>query len=101
MLLLLCRRTLVVGDDHRFTGYKELMKPIRDGAQGGIPWFVILDASGQKLATSNDLKTGENIGFPGEERGQIHFANMLNRTRQRMTEQEIESKIKSATDIGT
>jgi len=86
--------------DHRYTGYKELMKPIRDGAQGGIPWFAILDASGQKLATSNDLKTRENIGFPGEKSGQIHFANMLNTTRQRMTEQEVESMIKSATDIG-
>jgi len=86
--------------DHRYTGYKELMKPIRDGAEGGIPWFAILDASGQKLATSNDLKTGENIGFPSEEGAQVHFASMLNTTRQRMTEQEVESLIKSTKDIG-
>ena len=79
--------------DHRWTGAMEIMKELRGEAEGGIPWMVILDAQGNKLATSNIPKSGSNIGFPSEPEGQVHFANMLKETRQRMTDQEIDDLI--------
>lgn len=82
--------------DHRWTGAMEIMKELRGEAEGGIPWMVILDAQGNKLATSNLPKSGSNIGFPSEPEGQVHFANMLKDTRQRMTDQEIDDLISAA-----
>ncbi|EMI16178.1 thioredoxin H-type [Rhodopirellula maiorica SM1] len=80
---------ILVKMDHRWEGAYELMKEMREGAKGGIPWFAILDASGKKLATSNDEKTGDNIGFPSSKQGQAHFAFMLNQTRQRLSEEDV------------
>ncbi len=81
--------------DHRWTGAVELMAKLREGAEGGIPWFAILDSEGKKLATSNDSKTGQNIGYPAEPSGQIHFAAMLNATRNRLTESDVVSLIQA------
>ncbi|HUG69165.1 MAG TPA: thioredoxin family protein [Pirellulaceae bacterium] len=75
--------------DHRYNGARELMAELRDGAEGGIPWFVILDADGEKLATSNDQVTKRNVGYPSETSGQKHFEHMLKLTRQRLTDEEI------------
>jgi hypothetical protein len=69
------------------------MKELRGDAEGGIPWMVVLDSQGNKLATSNIPESGANIGFPSEPEAQIHFANMLKTTRQRMTDQEIDDLI--------
>lgn len=82
--------------DHRWTGAIEIMKEYRGEAQGGIPWCVILDAKGNKLATSNHLKSGDNIGFPSDADGQKHFAHMFKLTRIRMTDEEIEELTKAA-----
>lgn len=79
--------------DHRWTGAKEIMAKFRDGAEGGIPWFAILDNHGEKLATSNDPSTGKNIGFPSEPSGRKHFSNILDATRQRMTETDVQALI--------
>ena len=81
--------------DHRWTGAREIMAELRDGEGGGIPWFTILDAQGKKLATSNDPKTGDNIGFPSGVKGEAHFAKMLNDTKQRMSENDVQSLINS------
>ncbi|MGB7326385.1 MAG: carboxypeptidase regulatory-like domain-containing protein [Rubripirellula sp.] len=75
--------------DHRFTGAREIMADLRDGASGGIPWFAILNADGEKLATSNHFESGDNIGFPSSEDGQAHFKKMLIETKITMTEEEI------------
>jgi hypothetical protein len=77
--------------DHRFTGAREIMAELRDGASGGIPWFAILDASGDKLATSNHFESGDNIGFPSSDEGQAHFKKMLLDTRLSMTDEEIDA----------
>jgi hypothetical protein len=79
--------------DHRWTGAMEIMKELRGDAEGGIPWMVILDSQGNKLATSNIPESGANIGFPSEPEAQVHFANMLKATRQRMTDKEIDDLI--------
>ncbi|XZE18297.1 M56 family metallopeptidase [Pirellulaceae bacterium SH449] len=82
--------------DHRWTGAREIMAKLRDGASGGIPWFAILDSSGNVLSTSNEPESGDNIGFPREASGQKHFANMLKATRQRMTDAEIAQLVAAA-----
>jgi hypothetical protein len=79
--------------DHRWTGAIEIMRQLRDGASGGIPWFAILDSSGKKLATSNLPDSGENIGFPSSKEGREHFANMLKSTRQHMTDQDLDDLV--------
>ncbi|TWU42124.1 carboxypeptidase regulatory-like domain-containing protein [Novipirellula artificiosorum] len=84
---------ILVKMDHRLPGARDVMKEIRDGADGGIPWYAILDASGTKLVTSNEPDDGQNIGYPSSKTGQAHFANMLNQTRQRMSEEQVKQLV--------
>ena len=79
--------------DHRFTGAREIMAELRDGGSGGIPWFAILDASGDKLTTSNHFESGDNIGFPSSDEGRAHFKKMLLDTRLSMTDEEIDALV--------
>ena len=76
--------------DHRFTGAREVMAELRDGADGGIPWYAILDTNGEKLATSNHFESGDNIGYPASEEGRAHLKQMLFETRLSMTDEVIE-----------
>jgi hypothetical protein len=80
--------------DHRWTHAGEVMKEIRKGAQGGIPWTAILGADGKVLVTSNDPE-GNNIGFPSTQPGIEHFAAMLRKTSIRLTEGEIAKLLKA------
>lgn len=70
---------------------------------GGIPWIAILDAKGKPLATS-DGPDG-NIGYPSTPQGIEHFISMLNRTRKRLSDDqlgELKRQIqKDAADRGT
>ena len=76
--------------DHRWTGSSEIMKKIRVGAQGGIPWWAILDADGKILTTSNnDEEDGQNIGFPSSISGREHYQKMLEKTAIRLNSMEI------------
>ena len=83
--------------DHRWIGAVEIMQKLRGGAEGGIPWFAILDSEGETLVTSNIPDSGDNIGFPSEPKAIEHFANMFKLTRQRMTDQEIADLILAVT----
>lgn len=80
--------------DHRWTGSREMMKTMRAGAQGGIPWWAILDQDGKVLVTSND-EEGTNIGFPGEQSGREHFRSMLEKTAIRLTPMDINTLVES------
>jgi hypothetical protein len=80
---------ILVKMDHRWTGARERMKQFRQEADGGIPWFAVLDSDGKVLATSNEAKSGENIGYPSDDAGRQHFRAMLTATRQRLTDDEI------------
>ena len=76
--------------DHRYTGAREIMKELRDGASGGIPWYAILDAEGERLATSNHSESGDNMGYPSSDKGREHFKSMLLETRLSMTADDID-----------
>ncbi len=82
--------------DHRWTGAMEIMRAMREQASGGVPWYAILDAQGNKLITCNEPKSGDNIGFPSGEDGLEHFETMFKSTRQRMTDQDISDLLKAA-----
>ncbi len=64
-------------------------------ASNGIPWYVILDAAGKPLITSNAKEKEEygssNIGFPSSKSGIDHFMSMLRETAPRLSEQVLAS----------
>jgi thiol-disulfide isomerase/thioredoxin len=63
-------------DVDRMTSGKDVMKKYRPEESGGIPWFTVLDAKGEKLATS-DLLQGQNIGYPAEPKEINAFMSMI------------------------
>jgi thioredoxin-related protein len=75
-------------DIDRMQGAAEVHTRYRKNDKGGIPWFVMLDAKGQALATS-DAAEG-NIGFPFTDSEIVHFVTMLKTSRSRMTDAEID-----------
>jgi protocatechuate 3,4-dioxygenase beta subunit len=77
--------------DHRLDGAFEIMKELRDGGPGGIPWFAILDSDGKKLVTSNKPRDDQNIGFPSSPSGREHFGRMFKETSERITEADVDS----------
>jgi thiol-disulfide isomerase/thioredoxin len=65
-------------------------------ATNGVPWYVVLDADGTPLITSNadeaDAQYGSsNIGFPSSKAGIDHFLTMLRRTAPRLSDQALAS----------
>jgi hypothetical protein len=78
--------------DHRWIGAREMMKELRDGADGGVPWWAILSENGKVLVTSND-EDGNNIGYPRSKSEQAHFRTMLEQTAIRLTADEITSLV--------
>jgi hypothetical protein len=82
--------------DHRWTGTREIMEKLRDGAPGGIPWWTILDANGKVLVTSNNDKAeGKNIGFPVSPSEYEHVRSMLKQTAIRLGEQDINKLVEA------
>jgi thioredoxin-related protein len=75
-------------DMDRMTGAKEVLARFNASASGGIPWFVILDAKGKPIVTSDGPKG--NIGFPAEEHEIVHFVKMLNTSKKLLTDADID-----------
>jgi len=65
-------------DTERTTGGKELAAKYGWGPDIGVPFFVITDANGRKLADSNGPKG--NVGFPGEPYEIAHFKSAIEKT---------------------
>jgi hypothetical protein len=61
---------------------KDVLATYRQGEAGGIAWFVILDAKGKALATSDGPKG--NMGYPGEPHEIEHFLAMLKQASRKM-----------------
>jgi thiol:disulfide interchange protein len=55
------------------------------GAKAGLPFYVFLDATGRKIADSNAMPDGGNIGFPGTEKEIQAFLGLLGRTAPRLS----------------
>ena len=55
------------------------------GGKAGLPFFVILNANGEKIADSNRLPGGKNIGCPATPEEVAAFDHILIETAPRMT----------------
>ena len=73
-------------DQDRMANGKTVAALLRQGRQGGIPWFVFTNAELAPLATSDGPKG--NCGFPAKEHEIEHFLDML-RTTERFEDAEL------------
>jgi beta-lactamase regulating signal transducer with metallopeptidase domain len=80
-------------DRWRFRNGQQVMRRLRTGKDGGIPWMAILDSKGKTLTTSDGPKG--NIGYPGEPEEIDFFLKMLAATAQRITPQQYAALRKS------
>jgi hypothetical protein len=68
-------------------GGEEVLKWLR-GEKSGLPFYVILDQAGTKLADSNVMPGESNIGFPGSQEEIAAFDKILERNAPRMTNEQ-------------
>jgi thiol:disulfide interchange protein len=54
------------------------------GANAGLPFYVFLDATGAKIADSNAMPDGQNIGFPATPVERDAFLRVLSKTAPRL-----------------
>jgi thioredoxin-related protein len=55
------------------------------GAKSGLPYYVFLNGAGRKIADSNAMPDGSNIGFPGTPQELQAFMSLLDKTAPRMS----------------
>jgi hypothetical protein len=58
------------------------------GAKSGLPFFAFVDKNGRKIADSNAMPNGSNIGYPAAPEEIKAFAVLLQKTAPRMTSKE-------------
>lgn len=73
-------------DVERMTGGEALAEK-HGGKDGGLPFFVVLDAKGNKLADSKGEKG--NVGFPVEPYEIAHFMKVIRQTGKKLTPQQV------------
>jgi len=54
------------------------------GAKTGLPFYVFIDATGRKIADSNAMPDGTNIGFPATEQELQAFVGLMDKTAPRL-----------------
>lgn len=75
-------------DIDRMDHGEEVLSKYPKAKDGGIPWYVILDAKGKVLVTSDGPQG--NIGYPAEPQEIEHFLAMLKQTARRMEAGQLE-----------
>ena len=55
------------------------------GAESGLPFYVFLDADGKKIADSNAMPDGTNVGFPGNAAELQIFLHLIDATAPRLS----------------
>lgn len=68
-------------------GTADLAKRFGKSEDEGTPWFAVIDAGGKALMTSN--ASGENIGFPGNDKERAAFLAILRTTAKGITPEEL------------
>jgi len=76
-------------DTQRMLHGEQVAARLQPAGTDGIPWMVILDASGKTVATS--IGPEGNIGYPYQPGEIAHFISMLRSTRSRLTDAQLES----------
>jgi hypothetical protein len=59
------------------------------GERSGVPFFVFLNDQGKKLADSNALPGGQNIGYPAKPEEITAFQKLLKQTAPRLTDAQL------------
>ncbi|MCC7291269.1 MAG: thioredoxin family protein [Phycisphaerales bacterium] len=84
----------VMIDRDRMTGGGEMDAKFQGTQNGGIPFFVVLDADGKKLAdgVGDDGKGGKgNVGFPVEPHEVGHLISVLKQTGPQLTDADLKA----------
>jgi thioredoxin-related protein len=55
------------------------------GAKSGLPFYVFLDTMGHRIADSNAMPNGGNIGFPGTPQEVQVFVDLISRTAPKLS----------------
>jgi len=76
----------------RMIGGKAILKRYQAN-EGGIPWFVFLDGDG-KAAASSDGPKG-NVGFPAVPHEIAHFRMMLEQSKRKLSDADINALVTS------
>ena len=76
----------------RMIGGKEILKRYQV-SEGGIPWFVFLDGEGKAVVTSDGPKG--NVGFPAAPHEIAHFRAMLERSKRKLSDADINALVAS------
>jgi hypothetical protein len=76
----------------RMIGGKDILRRYQAN-ESGIPWFVFLDGDGKAVVTSDGPKG--NVGFPAAPHEIAHFRAMLERSRRRLTDADINALVVS------
>ena len=87
---LICKDYVHVNLDKRMANSNELTAEYAEGIEF-IPWMAILSSNGEALA--NSIGEEGNIAFPRGDVAQRHFRKMLETTRTRLTNAEIDEII--------
>jgi thiol:disulfide interchange protein len=58
------------------------------GEKSGLPFYVFLDEAGKKIADSNAMPDGTNVGFPGNAKELQVFLGLLDKTAPHMNKAE-------------
>lgn len=58
------------------------------GAKSGLPFYVFVDGNGKKIADSNAMPGGDNIGFPAVPAEISAFMGLIDRTAAHLTAPE-------------
>jgi hypothetical protein len=77
---------------------REVVQWLNAPKMAGVPWFVIAEPDGTILATSEGPLG--NIGCPSDFEGIRHFREMLSRTAQRLTQEDIDQLVRSLSPTG-
>ena len=71
-------------------GGKEIMAKL-GGEKSGLPFYVWLDANGEKLANSNVMSENSNIGYPGSAEEIEAFGKLLKSAAKNMDDKQLET----------
>lgn len=76
-------------DTMRMTNGEQVAARLAPSENGGVPWMVILDASGKELA--NSFGPDGNVGYPYQPNEIAHFITMLRESRKKLTDADLEA----------
>ena len=85
-------------DVDRMRGGKGIGTRLRDQLSRGLPWFAVVDAGGNVLASSE--AEGGNIGFPMLPDEVTHFMDMFKKTTRTLTAEQLARMEESLKAVG-